>query len=1283
MSVPREASDGAIPRTAAPEPPSGASPEEMEVREDLTIEAKEVREAIRFGHADAKERFREFDERCETAGWGRSIADRLFRALHREDLPQGPSTFLMSLTATVRAFREPTNWRGPARRALERLGSVPESASILPVLEAERDARVRTEEAEKAVAEEKRRQAEIARIARGWKRIDDLVRELVNAGVSRERAEQIRGPIEEWKRCQVVKTDATSLFENERGSIEGLLSERDDVRFLANANAAQERGQFDFRQSMPALRDHANKANQWRQGPKIGTHASNNLAYPSFRKQAENSPACRLGAVAKDSIGNDFWFFIKGGFFACLACGLLVAGYYLDDFQHIAAVTVKWICWALGGLSLLAIDLSTGNFASLWAIAFLAWFVCGGPVFICVKVLRRRRTRIDLEEERLKTIWLVRKVLDECNQCECKLKSLSSGLGTPVTAPFEDVSRDARREERSALDWEPGNGTGTAVGDLGRKFRSPWESRLQIVGAFRAWAARGARIEKREKEDSAALRELLRDHLDSRQRAVDDAEARLGKAAQIVSESLSRIVTETAGAEQPIKDSAVLEQLRDELDVARENWNRAKTATDAAVADMEAEEQNRAKIRIKFARLKERMIQPVRAKVNAVREVAIAWQGLRERFDALEADLASWEKSPVPSEDGFAAEKSTADSLLERAARLEDDGQKAAKLASIVEKARKLEETAYVSEDAPLFAKEEMETTRRVLEIVARQTDFTKAEKAAMVLRAAKRRKQRIENAVRVYAGLADRLEKISQLEQRAEEARRKLLWRDTSIGPVPSGQAVSIRSSRSLDGFTKELERRKEQLAAALTSFESARQSQFAAFREMAAEALCTGKTERHRLARLLDLHEDDQFDVAFDEESASWYIRGIGWAEDRTLQLDPQPSILFDRTRAGTFEARCLFVLAWYKLLLDMRRKRQEDALRDEGIGDVPSGHVSPFPAPAFLRLRELAGSRPVDDPEVRKLVATNRAWDELCNRILKTMPVKNGEADAGHRRMFRQANDAVQRLAEMCDMSPVGSRDVQTELGRLQEASAWVKRSRKLREQALEARSGVIRDVEELGLFGRRIEPDPYLEKGDCLFSQSDFQGATAAFETARRDLNFFFEEWDFQIESCSDSHFAVSLANADDLLEFVKSEVVVNGSENRKNVLWYGRYAITGKQYRAFFPKAESADFYKSGSCTAVTIDEAKEYAEKITILARRANFRLPDGSSAVFRLPHFKEWKAGIECNAFQTNSLLYEWCETYSRDYAWWFSMNGQQGRNPRYNRYSNIGFRLVCNRIG
>lgn len=916
-----------VPRAAAPEPPDGASPEETESREDLTIEAKDLREAILFGHSDAKERFREFDERCETAGWGRPIADRLFRALHRGDLPQGPSTLLMSLTATVRAFREPTNWRGPARRALERLGSLPESVGILPVLEAERDARGRLEEAENAVADrteairrkvaaEKRRQAEIARIALDWESIDDPVRELVNAGVSRERADQIRGPIEEWKRCQVVKTDATSLFENERGSIEGLLSERDDVRFLANANAAQERGQFDFRQSMPALRDHTNKANQWRQGPKIGTHASNNLAYPSFRKQAKNSPTCRLGTVAKDCIDNDFGVFIQSGFLSCLAFGLLVAGYYLNDFQHIAAVTVKWICWAVGGLPLLIIGAASEGagvaYVVMSAIAFLVWFICGGPVFFYVKVLRRRRTRINSEEERLKTIWLVRKVLDECNLCERELKSLSSGQGTPATAPFEDVSRDARREERSALDWKPGNSTGKAVGDLGRKFRSPWESRLQIVGAFRAWAARGARIEKREKEDSAALRELLRDHLDSRQRAVDDAEARLGKAAQIVSESLSRIVTETAGAEQPIKDSAVLEQLRDELDVARENWNRAKTATDAAVADMEAEEQNRAKIRIKFARLKERMIQPVRAKVNAVREVAIAWQGLRERFDALEADLASWEKSPVPSEDGFAAEKSTADSLLERAASLEDDGQKAAKLASIVEKANDLAKTAYTDCDAPDFAKEEMETIRRVLETVARQKDWTKTQKAARILEKVEERKQRLERHVQDYA---KQLKDIGRLEQRAERAMGSLLWRDPLLCPA-SEPAAPIRSFK--DGI-KALRFRKECFESVLQNCNSVRESQFAKFTEMATEALCNGRAKKQHLAKMLGLDEYDNYEVRLNRQSTLWEIRGWDFSDEiRRLELDPQPSILFGQTQEGTFEDRCRFVLDWYKQLL-----------------------------------------------------------------------------------------------------------------------------------------------------------------------------------------------------------------------------------------------------------------------------------------------------------------------------------------------------------------------------
>ena len=85
MSVPREDSDGAVPRAASPEPPGGASPEDTESREDLTIEAKEVREAIRFGHADVTERLFSFVERIPDSEWGRDVAGRLCRTILRHN----------------------------------------------------------------------------------------------------------------------------------------------------------------------------------------------------------------------------------------------------------------------------------------------------------------------------------------------------------------------------------------------------------------------------------------------------------------------------------------------------------------------------------------------------------------------------------------------------------------------------------------------------------------------------------------------------------------------------------------------------------------------------------------------------------------------------------------------------------------------------------------------------------------------------------------------------------------------------------------------------------------------------------------------------------------------------------------------------------------------------------------------------------------------------------------------------------------------------------------------
>ena len=126
---------------------------EVSAREALTMEAKNVREAIRFGHTDAEKRVRAFDERCERAGWGRSIADRLFRLLHSTPPDPAAKILLRALSALVAKLRYASSvWRAPVRRAIERLASVPEAAGILPFFEAERDARVRSEEAEESKA---------------------------------------------------------------------------------------------------------------------------------------------------------------------------------------------------------------------------------------------------------------------------------------------------------------------------------------------------------------------------------------------------------------------------------------------------------------------------------------------------------------------------------------------------------------------------------------------------------------------------------------------------------------------------------------------------------------------------------------------------------------------------------------------------------------------------------------------------------------------------------------------------------------------------------------------------------------------------------------------------------------------------------------------------------------------------------------------------------------------------------------------------------------------------
>ena len=678
--------------------------------------------------------------------------------------------------------------------------------------------------------------------------------------------------------------------------------------------------------------------------------------------------------------------------------------------------------------------------------------------------------------------------------------------------------------------------------------------------------------------------------------------------------------------------------------------------------------------RLKIARLKNRMVPAIGARLDAVRAIAAGMPTVAERLAALEDALVAWKKRADDGATDLETAESDAEELKRRAGVLEEVARQTAMLSVAAEKARKLAETAHMADDAPDFAKEEMETVRRVLEILARQTDWTKAEKSSHVLQRAEERKRRLEELAVEYSRLAERLEKAGQLEDRVAAEREQLLWQDPELAPAPVPPAAFVRSSRQFEAVLANLSEREKRAEEVLSRIGKEHNVQFETFRKEATKAFNTA-----RMAKRLSLLDDEssfgchpgvEIKTVFDDQRAFWTVqgKGLGWRIG-SLDLDPQPAVLFGRTADGSFEERCRTVLGWYGLLFDVRGWRQEKAVRE--LSEEPRSEYETFPAPAFLRLRELAGSRPVDDPEVRELVKTSREWNRLCEKIETRKPRKGDQTDDGHRRAFGKAAAAVRRLKKLCETCPVGSPAVQTELRKLDEAVKWISDNRLPLENALDAEKDVYRDLEALETFGHPVEHwADYLDEGRELLQRSDFPRAADAFAKARTRLTRIFKTMAPRIVGQSAAWIAVAVPGTDDLMEFNRGE----------NGLWYGRNPVTPGQFLAVLPKG--VDVWNSeGICTGMTLHEAEEFAKKLTRLARRTGLRLPDDSPIQFRIPHYREWEAGAASGAFRSVAKFGEWCITEDKDHDWYWRASGSGSQNSLDSRFEHVGFRLICDR--
>ena len=681
--------------------------------------------------------------------------------------------------------------------------------------------------------------------------------------------------------------------------------------------------------------------------------------------------------------------------------------------------------------------------------------------------------------------------------------------------------------------------------------------------------------------------------------------------------------------------------------------------------------------RLKIARLKNRMVPAIGARLDAVRAIAAGMPTVAERLAALEDALVAWKKRADDGATDLETAESDAEELKRRAGALEDEARQTAMLSVAAEKARKLAETARMADDAPDFAKEEMETVRRVLAILARQTDWTKAEKASRVLRRAEERKRRLEELAAEYFRLTERLEKAGQLEDRVAAEREQLLWQDPELVPAPVPPAAFVRSSRQFEAVLANLSEREKRAEEILSRIGKTRNVQFETFRKEATKAFDTARMA-NRLGLLDDessfgYHPGVEIKTVFDDQRAVWTVqgKGLGWRSGG-LDLDPQPAVLFGRTADGSFEERCRTVLGWYGLLFDVRGWRQEEAVRE--LSGEPRNEYETFPAPAFLRLRELAGRRPVDDPEVRKLVKTSHEWNALCEKIEKKRPRKGDQSDDGHRRAFGKAAAAVRRLAKLCETYPVGSEAVQAELRKLDEAAKWVADNRLPRENALDAEYDVCQDLETLETFGHPVDHrSDYLEEGRELLQRSEFLRAADAFAKARTRLTQIFRTMAPRIVGQSENRIVVAVPGTDSRMEFGRSG----------DGLWYGLMPVTTGQFLAVLPETADNVCDRSGTCAGMTLHEAEEFAEKLTRLGRRAGFRLPDGPLVCFRIPSFKEYPekwATVGSRAIYPNDAGFgEWCETVDKDHDWYFTLRYGLTQKDSDSRFDDVGFRLVC----
>ena len=557
--------------------------------------------------------------------------------------------------------------------------------SLIPNLEAERDARGRLEEAEQArrdawgkLEEAEARTSDmlamVASIRETWNTRPLSLGEALDASpIPGEAKLPVLDAWRSWEKARSIESDGNAAL----GTLE---------RELAALPVSPERtafdetgielhpvdgvpGIFDVAAALNARGDRMRAFADWENDePKLEDVPVPNTARPSIPEDADLKRHATENVLSAASLPVAF-LFRNAKYWAIVGGVLFLAFWWIPPFGR----------WAYG------------EDESFWRAAFWMFLEFFGPLLAFVW----RWHREEIERMRLYSEWADKTVGDRLSELE-RTHSASGDL-TELLAELskkrswaKSVTKDSIRivKEtqgfRTLPDWL--SDAEERSKNIKARFFKTWEDVLDAVAAAATLEDRKSELARRtavwrERGEALAARrretlELLRTAVESTRGQIaakrETLETATKSAAATVDAALSAFSawTETADSKAE-KARAVAEGAIREADQARRAWEDAKAATDAAVAKEEEKEKRRAEARIEFARLKDRTVPAIRAKLERIRLSGDVTKALFERIVSAESELASWEARKDPLPDGIPAERHFAEAAKSRAAAFE------------------------------------------------------------------------------------------------------------------------------------------------------------------------------------------------------------------------------------------------------------------------------------------------------------------------------------------------------------------------------------------------------------------------------------------------------------------------------------------------------------------------------------------------------------------------------------------------------------------------------------